>query len=118
VNGHISEACSLHKTTKQRGICQYVLGSSRRGRRWSEVAIQNFRHYVGHRIALNGGIHIQGEPTIGLQHTPTLSQSGRSIWEELQPQLTEHEIEGRIREGHVECATLTPLGGRANRLGD
>ena len=37
-----------------------------------------------------------------------LVQRGRAIRKELQPQLTVHSVEGRVRKGHVRRAGLTP----------
>jgi hypothetical protein len=85
------------------------------GRTWRSSAAAS----AGSGVALDRAEDVQGQPPAGDQHPPDFPQRGRPIRNELQPQLAEHHVERRSREGQRERAAAVPRdrGARHGRQG-
>src|SRR5438045_2334757 len=96
IDSHVPESLRGCKPAQVLGVCESVLGPLDGRRAGAKVLIECVRQRVGSRSVFNCAKDAQSEPSAWRQHSLHFTERGRSVREELKPELAQHQIESFV----------------------
>src|SRR6266851_116573 len=79
------------------------------------MVFESYEKSAESRAVVDGAPATEGEAAARRENPAHLPSTGQTVGKELQALLAEHEVEGCVRQGHLQRIPLVPLDVGANR---